>query len=92
MPIDRLPTTDEIMSTYYSTLLIIFGVIAYMIVVDQNVAKAFILVLKIVKSKCSSAYLYLWLHPKNPFFKYLSWRRSWKLAKELQKEFEDLKQ
>jgi len=80
------------MSTYYSTLLIIFGIVAYMIAVDQNVAKAFILVLKIIKSKYSSAYLYLWLHPKNPFFKCLSWRRSWKLAKELQKEFEDLKQ
>jgi len=74
------------MTTYYSTLLIIFSIVAYIIVVDQNVAIAVTLVFKLVKSKCSHAYLYVWLHPKNPIFKYMLWRRSLKLAKELQKE------
>jgi len=74
------------MSTYYSTLLIIFCIAAYIITVDENAAKALILILKIVKFKCSNVYLYVWLHPKNPIFKYIAWRRSWKLAKELQQE------
>lgn len=75
------------MNTYYYTLYTLFAVLVVLIALDQNVARAIILVLKIIKSKCSNAYLYVWLHPKNPIFKYLSWRRSWKLAQELQKEF-----
>jgi hypothetical protein len=62
-----------------------------MMVVDENVSKAIILITKIVKNKCANVYLYIWLHPKNPIFRYLSWRRSWKLAEQLQKEYEVLK-
>jgi len=77
------------MTTYYSTLLIIFSILAYMIVVDKNVANALILVLKLIKIKCTTAYLYVWLHPKNPFFRYASWRRSQQLANEFQKMIEE---
>lgn len=79
------------MTSYYYTLLVLFSIIAYMIAVDQNVARAIILVLKIIKSKCSNAYLYVWLHPKNPIYRYMVWRRSWKLAEELRKEYDKYK-
>jgi hypothetical protein len=62
-----------------------------MMVVDENVSRAIILITKIIKTKCTNAYLYIWLHPKNPIFRYLSWRRSWKLAEQLQKEYGALK-
>lgn len=75
------------MTSYYYSLLVLFCIAAYLISSDQNVARAVVLVLKLIKSKCSTAYLHLWLHPKNPIFKYISWRRSWKLAEELQREF-----
>jgi hypothetical protein len=72
--------------TYYYTLITIFTILAYVMIVDENVGLAINLILKIIKSKCIHAYFYIWLHPKNPIFRYLSWRRSWKLAEQLQKE------
>lgn len=78
------------MTNYYSILLIIFGILAYMILIDENVGQALLLGLKIVKIKCTTAYLYVWLHPKNPFFRYASWRRSQQLANEFQKMIEEM--
>jgi len=77
------------MTTYYYTLLVLFCICTYAVAIDENVAKAIVLILKIIKTKCSTAYLYMWLHPKNPIFKYISWRRSWKLAEQLQKELNE---
>ncbi len=61
-----------------------------MIVVDENVSVAIIYVLKLLEVTLQRWKWIILYHPANPITKYLIWRRSWKLAKELQKEF-DLK-
>lgn len=76
------------MDNYYYTLVVLFCIASYFIVTDESIAKAVTIITKIIKFKCTNAYLYIWLHPKNPVFRYLAWRRSWKLAEELKKEYD----
>jgi hypothetical protein len=79
----------EIYSTYYISLLLIFSFVAYFIATDDSVAKYVILLAKIFKLNIER---YVWMvknHPRNPINKYFIWRRSLKLAEQLQKEFEN---
>ncbi len=76
--------------TYYYLWFTLFAVVFYMIVVDENVSVAIIYVLKLLEVTLQRWKWIILYHPANPITKYLIWRRSWKLAKELQKEF-DLK-
>ena len=67
---------------------LIFACLAYLIVTDQSVAKLFVLLTGLLKFQYQK---YRWIiihHPKTPWAKYVIWRRSWKLAKELQNEIE----
>jgi hypothetical protein len=75
------------MSPLNSTLLIIFGVVAYMMIVDKNVADYLTLVFKMIKINVERVYWMIRLHPKNPITNLLMWRKYDILAKELQKEF-----
>lgn len=52
---------------YYYTLLIIFGVVAYMIVVDKNVATYIILLGKIAKLKVSRFVFWVKFYPRLRF-------------------------
>jgi len=75
------------MTTQY-IYFIIFACLAYLIVTDQSVAKLFVLLTGLLKFQYQK---YKWIimhHPKTPWARYSMWRRSWKLAKELQKEFD----
>ena len=67
---------------------IIFACLAYLIVTDQSVAKLIVLGTRLLKFQYEK---YKWIilhHPNTPWARYSMWRRSLKLAKELQKEFE----
>ena len=67
---------------------LIFACLAYLIITDQSVAKLFVLLTGLLKFQYQK---YRWIiihHPKTPWAKYVIWRRSWKLAKELQNEIE----
>jgi len=75
------------MSSYY-VYFIIFTCIAYLIVTDASVAKLFVLLMGIVKVKYERMKWWLIYSPTNPIVKYMMWRRSWKIVKELQKEFD----
>lgn len=75
------------METYYIWFLL-FAIITYIIVVDKNVSDAFVYIFDIIKNKVIKEIWWLKNNPRNPIVKYLMWRRSIKLAKELQKEFE----
>lgn len=77
---------------YYYILFTIFVIIACMMVIDANVASAFILILKIIKTKIDEAYLRIVLHPQNPI---VNLQKRWeydKLARELHDELVKSKQ
>lgn len=72
----------------YYIYFIIFTCIAYLIVTDASVAKLFVIFMGIVRVKYERIKWWLIYSPTNPIVKYVMWRRSWKIAKELQKEFD----
>jgi hypothetical protein len=76
------------MSTTYIYLLI-FGCIAYLIVTDNSIARAVVLITEIVKNKFIVFRWWLVNNPKTPWARYSIHRRSMKMAEELMKEFEN---
>ncbi len=75
------------MSSYY-VYFIIFFCIAYLIVTDQSVARGFYLLTQMVRVQYEKTKWWVLYNPANPIVKYLMWRRSIKLAKELMGELE----
>jgi len=69
----------------YYAWMIIFAVAAYFIVTDERIASAFYYIFRLVKAYIQRQWWWITHNPKNPVVKYLMWRRSMKLAKELQK-------
>lgn len=76
------------MTSYYIWLTI-FAVAMYFIVTDDSVAAAFYYVAKLAKYNFEKMKWWLLNNPRNPVVKYLMWRRSEKLAKELMDEFKN---
>lgn len=71
---------------YYYSLFLVFAIFAVIITADPNVAEYIDLLLRYLRNKF---FVYKWWffnNPKNPIVKYLIWRRSVKMAKEIQKE------
>lgn len=74
------------MNTFQATLLIIFGVVAYMMIVDRNVGDYLTLVFKMMKLNFER---YMWMirfHPKNPITNLIMKWEYERIAKELEKE------
>lgn len=67
---------------------IIFFCIAYLIITDQSVAKAFYMLTQLAKVEYEKIKWWILYNPANPIVKYLMWRKSMKLAKELMDELE----
>jgi hypothetical protein len=65
----------------------IFMFVGYLIVTDDSVAYAFTLVSKLIKFQYEKQKWWLFNNPANPVVKYLMWRRSLRIAKQLEKEF-----
>ena len=76
---------------FHYILFAIFAVAAYFIVTDESVAAAFYYVTRLVKAYIQRQLWWLLHNPRNPVVKYMMWRRSMKLAKELQKYFDENK-
>jgi hypothetical protein len=74
-----------------SLWIVLFCFALYFIVTDNSIAQAFDYAIKIIKNKFSIKLWWLMNNPKNPIVKYLMWRRSMKMAKELQQELVKLK-
>jgi hypothetical protein len=68
---------------------IIFAVLAYVIVTDSSVAAAIVLITRLIRFQYEKMKWWLLHNPANPVVKYMIWRRSMKLAKELEKELND---
>ena len=67
-------------------LLGMFAVVAYIIVTDDRVAAAFVYVSKLANTEIRRHWWWLTNNPRNPVVKYLIYRRSLRLAKELMAE------
>jgi hypothetical protein len=69
------------------TYLIIFVFLSYLILTDANASRFILLLSQLIRIQYLKAKWWIQYSPTNPVVRYLMWRRSWKLAKELQKEF-----
>ena len=76
------------MDSHY-ILFTLFAVAMYFIVTDDSVAAAFYYVTKLAKAYIQRQLWWFTHNPKNPIVKYLIYRRSMKLAQELQKYFDE---
>ena len=69
-----------------------FAVVAYIIVTDERAAAAFLYVSKLVDSNIRRHWWWLTNNPRNPVVKYLIYRRSLRIAKELMAEINNEKE
>ena len=74
-------------STYI--YLTIFFCIAYLIVTDQSVARAFYMLTQLARVQYEKTKWWIVHSPDNLIVRWLIHRRSMKMAKELMKEFEE---
>lgn len=75
------------MNTFQSIFLIVFGVVAYMMIVDKNVGEYLTLIFKIIKIKTERFIWMIRFNPRNPIINLIKKWEYEKLAKELEKEF-----
>jgi hypothetical protein len=68
---------------------VIFFCIAYLIITDQSVARAFYMLSQLAQVQYEKTKWWILHNPANPIVKYLIWRRSMKLAKELMDEYQN---
>jgi hypothetical protein len=73
--------------TYYYFCFFLFIIIGYLIVTDSSIAKFFDFSLRLLRIQYEKTKWWLIHNPRNPIVKYLMWRRSMKMAEQLQKEF-----
>ncbi len=74
------------MTPFQTVSLIIFGVVAYMMLVDENVGIYLTLVFKMIKVNLERIFWMIRLHPNNPI---TNLKKKWeydKIAKELMEE------
>ncbi len=74
------------MTPFQTVSLIIFGVVAYMMLVDENVGIYLTLVVKMIKVNFERIFWMIRLHPNNPI---TNLKKKWeydKIAKELMEE------
>lgn len=76
------------MITFY-IYCVIFFCIAYLIITDQLIAKAFIIVCELIRLQYQKTKWWITHSPDNFVVRWLIHRRSMKIAKELMKELEE---
>jgi len=76
------------MNSYYIWF-VLFAVVVYFIATDESIAAAFYYVTKLAKYNFVKMKWWLLNNPRNPVVKYLMWRRSIKLAKEMMDELKN---
>jgi hypothetical protein len=76
------------MTPLNSTLLVIFGVVSYLMIVDENVADYLILVFKMTKMNIERMFWMIRLHPKNPITNMMMKWKYDQIARELERELQ----
>jgi hypothetical protein len=74
------------MTPFQSTLLVIFAVVAYMIIVDKNVGDYLILLIKMIRINIERFYWMIRFHPRNPITNLIMKWKYEQIAKDLEKE------
>ena len=69
---------------------VIFFCIAYLIVTDQSVARAFYMLTQLARVEYEKVKWWILHSPDNLIVRWLIHKRSMKMAKELMKEFEEI--
>lgn len=72
----------NILHVYFS----VFGILAYFIITDKSIAKFFDYSLRLLRFQYQKRKWWLLHNPRNPIIKYMMWRKSMKIAKELMNE------
>jgi hypothetical protein len=67
----------------------IFFCAAYLIITDESIAAVFYMLIQLAKFQYEKTKWWTLHNPKNPIVKYLIWRRSMKIAKQLEQEFKN---
>ena len=75
------------MSSYNYLFLTIFVVIAWLMIIDQNVSEYINIIFKIVRINIIRFIWMIKFHPKNPITNFIMARKYENLAKEMEKEF-----
>ncbi len=75
------------MTPFQSACVVIFGILAYLIWVDENIATYLTLIFKIIRINTERMLWMIRLHPKNPITNLMMKWKYAKIAKELEKEF-----
>ena len=70
---------------------IIFFCVAYLIITDQSVARAFYMLTQLARVQYEKTKWWVLHNPANPIVKYFIWRNSVKMAEELMRELEEKK-
>jgi hypothetical protein len=68
------------------TLLTIFAIVAYLIIIDENVVKYLSLQLQVIRVNIQRYYMMTKLHPKNPITNWMMNRKYAKMERELRKK------
>jgi hypothetical protein len=71
---------------YYYFWFAVFVFVAYLIVTDNSVAYAVELVFKIIRFHYEKTKWWILHNPRNPIVKWFIWRRSLRIAKQLENE------
>jgi hypothetical protein len=61
----------------------LFAILLYLIAIDKSLAKTIYLLTQLVRVEYEKVKWWILHNPRNPIVKYLMWRRSMKLAKEM---------
>jgi hypothetical protein len=67
----------------------VFLIIGYFVVTDNSLATFLVLAQKRIEIEYQKLKWWFFHNPNNPIVKYMIWRRSIKLAKELWREFDE---
>ena len=76
------------MTSFNYGVLVIFGVIVYVMIIDPNVNEYLTLIFKIIKINTERMFWMIRLHPKNPITNLMMKWKYERLARELQAEME----
>lgn len=78
------------MNIYYNTIFVLFSLLIFLMILDQNVADYFILCIRYINIQYKRMVWFALNHPivqLNPLSKMLMYRKYYKIAKELEQEF-----
>lgn len=76
------------MTTNYYAWFALFAIVAFLIATDNSIARAFYMLTQLVRFQYEKVKFWTFHNPANPVIKYLIWRRSMKMARELMKELD----